>query len=143
MDILEQSEVDALLASAESGGGRVDPGPQTAGASGGPGPPPSTRDLPEEFRLRAAPGTLKRLLAIRVPVTVRLAERQMPIEKVLGLTVGAIIEFDRHADSDLDLVVSNMPIGVGNAVKCGERFGLRVIAVQPLAQRLLAAGSIR
>ncbi len=142
MDILDQSEIDALLAAASGGGAKSEASASTAAA-----PRPQTTHrrmtLPDEFRLRAEPQRLKRLLPVKVPVVVRLAERQANVEQILDWTVGTIIEFDKHADADLDLVVSNIPIASGNAVKCGEKFGLRVARVQPWTERLLSEGRLR
>jgi len=138
MKILDQDDVDTLLASAtaDSASGMVD----SPSAGSGTAPLP---DLPSEFRLVAAESNLQRLLPITVPVRVRLAECKMNIARILKIAVGTIIEFDRASDADLDLVVNNVPIGTGNAVKCGEKFGLRVIRIQPWAQNLLAHGLIR
>ncbi len=138
MKILDQSDVDALLASAttEGPGGVADSPSDSQNKA-------ELKPLPAEFKLRATESSLRRLLPIRVPVRVRLAECEMDVRKILDITVGTIIEFDRAADADLDLVANNVPIGTGNAVKCGEKFGLRVIRIQAWAQKLLAQGLIR
>jgi len=144
MNALDQSDIDALVTSAEKQGGES-PAPVPAGEivqvpDGLLGRP---QDPPDRFSLLAESESLKRLLPIQVPVRVRLAETKMSIGQLLDLSVGTIIEFERTADSDLDLVANNIPIGYGNAVKCGERFGLRVIRIIPWARRLLAEGLIR
>jgi flagellar motor switch protein FliN/FliY len=64
----------------------------------------------------------------------------MNFDEVLNLTVGSIIEFDRSSDSDLDLVVGNRQIGIGQAVKVGENFGLKVTRIQQVADRIQAMG---
>lgn len=143
MDLLDQADIDALLSS-----GSV-PASDASADSTAASPPRETRrpdrteELPAQFTLAADEDRLARLLPIRMPVQVRLAERHMNIGQLLDLTPGTIIEFDQSADSDLDLVANNIPIGTGNAVKCGERFGLRVIKILPWAQRLLSQGLIR
>ncbi len=136
MDILDQSEIDSLL----SGGGDSEPSVADAGA--GPIARSATVDatLPDDYRLRTTEQQLKRLLPVQVPVVVRLAERRARINEILNWTVGTIVEFEKHSDADLDLVVSNVAVGVGNAVKCGEKFGLRVSRVQPWTQRLISMG---
>lgn len=144
MESLEQSDIDTLLASTGSQKNETpaatDPpaGRANSGQSQVRGP-----ELPDEYKLTGAKEQLDRLMPIEIPVGVRLAERKMAVDQLLDLSVGTIIEFDRQAESDLDLVVGNVPIGTGNAVKCGENFGLRVITIQPWAQRLLAVGLIR
>lgn len=78
------------------------------------------------------------ILKLRVPVIVRLAERRMSVQEVLGWGPGAIIEMTKNADDDLDLMVNNKQIGQGSAVKIGENFGLRVTAVHEPAERIQA-----
>ncbi len=143
MDILDQSEVDALLSSASAGSGIAEEAPGTAFGEAAPAAPTRNVNLPPELRLQANQVGISRIAAVKVPVIVRLAECRLNVNKILELTVGAIIEFDKASDSDLDLVVSNMPVGTGNAVKCGENFGLRVIRIEPWIQRIIAQGLYR
>jgi len=82
-----------------------------------------------------------RILRIRVPVVVRLAQRSMVLNEVMKLTPGTILEFDRTVDSELDLLVNNHPIGSGVAVKVNERFGLRINRIGNLAQRIASFGA--
>lgn len=72
---------------------------------------------------------LQRILRLEVPVIVKLAERKLNMSEVLRLGVGAIIEFARSSDEPLELLINNKPIGVGEAVKVGENFGLRITQV--------------
>lgn len=72
---------------------------------------------------------LQRILQLEVPVIVKLAERKLSLAEVLRLGNGAIIEFDRGSDQPLELMINNKTIGVGNAVKVGENFGLRLTQV--------------
>lgn len=64
-----------------------------------------------------------------VPVIVQLAGRRMPLSTILQWGRGTIVEFNKPVDSDLDLLVSNRRIARGEAVKVGEKFGLRITAV--------------
>lgn len=72
---------------------------------------------------------LSRILQLKVPVIVKLAERQLAMSEVLRLGVGAIIEFSKSSEEPLDLLINNKPIAVGEAVKVGENFGLRITQV--------------
>jgi flagellar motor switch protein FliN/FliY len=74
-------------------------------------------------------GELQRILHLEVPVIVKLAERKLSMSEVLRLGVGAIIEFAKSSDEPLELLINNKPIGVGEAVKVGENFGLRITQV--------------
>ena len=133
---LSQAGIDALLdsnvvselnssATTETGGfvGTVQP----------TRPTPTNRVGPREPQIQ-------RILGLSVPVTVVLAERDMPIESVLAITVGTIIEFEVPFDSELTLEVANQPIGQGQAVKTGEHFGLRVVRIGTVRDRINAMG---
>lgn len=140
MKMLEQADIDSLLSSAADladGGGAA---AMLASAETSHAPP---KPLPPEFVLTAEKNALRRILPIKIPVTVQLAQCRMNMSDILDFTVGTIIEFDRLADSELDLIAKNTPIGTGNAVKCGEKFGLRVIKMEPMAQRLISQGLYR
>jgi len=69
---------------------------------------------------------IKRVLNIEVPVIVKLAERSLTLAEVMRLGIGAIIEFSRNSDEPLELMINNKPIGLGEVVKVGENFGLRI-----------------
>jgi flagellar motor switch protein FliN/FliY len=111
-------------------------GPPAASPDHQPVPPAPDATL----RHPAKNGELHRILHLEVPVIVRLAEQEMPLERVLDLAVGSIIEFDRTFDADLDLIVGNQPIGVGQAVKVGENFGLQIARIGNLGQKIKAMG---
>ncbi|MBU0719168.1 MAG: FliM/FliN family flagellar motor C-terminal domain-containing protein [Planctomycetes bacterium] len=88
---------------------------------------------------------IRRILGLSVPVSVVLAERYMSMEASLAIKVGSIIEFDAPFDSDLTLLVGNQPIGMGQAAKIGENFGLRVTSIGSVPDRIdaLRGGSPR
>jgi len=83
---------------------------------------------------------LRRILHLLVPVSVILAERTMSVRSILEVTAGSIIEFDVPCDTRLTLAVGNRPIGRGQAVKIGEKFGLRVTGIDGVQARIDAMG---
>ena len=74
-----------------------------------------------------AAGTRTDLLS-RLPVTVavRLAEKKIELGTLLSLTPGALIAFDKSCDDLLDLFVNDRLYCRGEAVKIGEKFGLKI-----------------
>jgi len=82
----------------------------------------------------------QRILKLEVPVIVQLAHREMSLKEVLNLINGAIIEFEKSFDAPLDLKINNKIIGCGQAVKVGEKFGLRVGEIGSVTQRIKAMG---
>jgi flagellar motor switch protein FliN/FliY len=84
---------------------------------------------------------LKRIMQLQVPVIVKLAERKLPVSEVLRLGVGSIIEFVKSNDEPLQLMINNQTIAIGEAVKVGENFGLRIKQVGTTKQLVAALGS--
>ena len=80
------------------------------------------------------------ILQLEIPFIVRLGERAMTLGEVMGLAPGAIIELEKGADEELDILVNNKQIGAGHAVKVGENFGVRLSFIGDLRQRILAMG---
>ncbi len=76
-----------------------------------------------------SPDELHRILRLQVPVIVKLAERKLSMSEVLRLGTGAIIEFFKSSEEPLELLINNKAIGVGEAVKVGENFGLRITQI--------------
>jgi flagellar motor switch protein FliN/FliY len=86
---------------------------------------------------------LARILRLHVPLIVKLAERKLSVAEVMRLGAGAIIEFSKSSEEPLELMVSNKAIGVGETVKVGENFGIRITQIGDVKQIIaaLAGGS--
>lgn len=85
-------------------------------------------------------GELRRILRMPVPVIVKLAERKLLLSEVMRLGAGAIIEFSKASDEPLELMINNKTIGVGEAVKVGENFGIRITQVGDVKQIIRSLG---
>jgi len=85
---------------------------------------------------------LKRLLSIEVPVIVQLGQRRMNVAEVMRLGVGAIIEFSKSADDEMDLLVNNKEIGRGHTVKVGENFGIKITTIGPVKETIKKLGGV-
>jgi flagellar motor switch protein FliN/FliY len=83
---------------------------------------------------------LDRILRLQVPVIVRLAERKLTLQEVMRLGPGAIIEFSKSSDEPLELMVNNKVIAIGETVKVGENFGLKISQVGDLKQVIESMG---
>lgn len=83
---------------------------------------------------------VSRVLGLAMSIRVVLAQRKMPLDSVLTIRPGTIIEFDVPFDADLLLYAGDRPIGVGQAVKVGENFGLRVSRIGSVRERIDALG---
>ncbi len=85
--------------------------------------------------VRRLPNYMRSLLRIRVPVRVTLATAKQPLRKILELGPGAILQFEKSCEDTLDLYLGEHRIGVGEAVKVGDKFGLRITSITLPAER--------
>ena len=140
-DLLKQVETQTATAATQAG---LDPRPtpedipgdmaapggsadmHSPAADGGPAgefaPPPAVAPA----RQSGLGKEFSRLLAIEVPLIVQLGQRRMTVSEVMRLAVGAIIEFNKSAEDEMDLLANNKAIGRGHAVKVGENFGIKI-----------------
>lgn len=81
---------------------------------------------------------IARLMPLAVKVVVRLAEKRIPLGNVLTLGPGSIITFDKSCEDLLDLHVNNALYARGEAVKIGEKFGLKINEVGSIQERASA-----
>lgn len=73
---------------------------------------------------------------IPLHVTVRLGRAQMTIEEILELGKGSIIELDRLAGEDVDLLVNGKLIAKGEVVVIEENFAFRVKKIVSPMERI-------
>ncbi|TWU13511.1 Flagellar motor switch protein FliN [Symmachiella macrocystis] len=78
---------------------------------------------------------LARIRGINVPVIVKLAERRIEIDELLHLCPGTIVSFDKPCEDLLELMVSNQMYARGEAVKIGEKFGIKISEVGYVPRR--------
>lgn len=83
---------------------------------------------------------LEHTLKLEVPLIVQIADRLMPLREVISWGPGAIIELNKTVEDELQLLVNNVPIGTGTAVKIGENFGINISFVGDLRSRIRAMG---
>ena len=93
--------------------------------------------------LAQLPGYSRSLLKIELPVSVTLAQKKMPLQNVLELVSGTIIQFDKQYDEPLTLEVAGHQIAEGEAVKVGDKFGIRLTAIVSKRQRIRSVSGRR
>jgi flagellar motor switch protein FliN/FliY len=158
-DAFSQGDIDAVLANAQ---GAVDdlaadvealnnkptatrsaaPAPYTAPVPA-PAPTPAVAvgPVPTSKPTGRVSGQVRQILALEVPLVVRLAHRLMTIGEIMTLSPGSILEFERTVDQELDLMINNCQIGAGVAVKVDERFGLRITLIGNVRTRIGSLGA--
>jgi flagellar motor switch protein FliN/FliY len=99
----------------------VDDAPATAEAE-----PAAAREGDPEGQLDGLPTYARGLLKIRVPLHVTLASQRKNIQEITELGPGSIVKFDKTCGEPLELVVGDRPLALGEVVKVGDKFGLRI-----------------
>lgn len=84
---------------------------------------------PEHAALGALPNYAKSLLRIKVPVVVTLAAKKQPVGRIVELGPGSIIQFDKSCEEMLEMHVNHQLVGEGEAVKVGDKFGIRLTSL--------------
>jgi flagellar motor switch protein FliN/FliY len=85
--------------------------------------------MPVEPLARTVPENAKRLMKLPVTVVVYLAEKKIEVEQLLTISPGALIAFNKPCEDLLDLYVNNHRYCRGEAVKIGEKFGIKISEV--------------
>lgn len=123
------------------------PGTKTAAAPfGTPGRPRPTsaagrdRAAGEVKSADELPAYARSLLHIELPVMVTLAQKRQPLARIMELVPGSIIQFDKSCEDPLCLEVAGRPLALGEAVKVGEKFGLRITAMIMPGERFRPLG---
>jgi flagellar motor switch protein FliN/FliY len=101
-------------------------------------------------RLVQLPPYARSLLRIQVPVIVTLASTRQPTSRVLDLAPGTILHFAKPCDDPLVISVGRCDVAVGETVKVGDKFGIRITSMlmpeekfEPVKPRKEAAVSIQ
>ncbi|XZE22440.1 FliM/FliN family flagellar motor switch protein [Pirellulaceae bacterium SH449] len=71
----------------------------------------------------------KSLLRISSDVTVTLAKKNIPVERILSFVPGVMIQFDKACDTPLNVEIDDRKIAQGEVVKVGDKFGLRITEI--------------
>ncbi len=69
------------------------------------------------------------LLEIPLELTVEVGRRAMAIGDLIDLMPGTIVELDRPAGEQLDILANGKLVARGEAVVVGDRYGVRVLEI--------------
>jgi flagellar motor switch protein FliN/FliY len=84
----------------------------------------------------AVPPNLDMILDIRLVATARLGRVEMPINEILALGPGSIIDVGHLVDEPVELLVNNKLIARGDVVVVDEKFGLRITEIVSPKERI-------
>jgi len=89
----------------------------------------------------ATSSNLDLLKDIELPVTLRFGRTRMPLESLVRLNTGSIIEFESAADEPVELLVNGRLIARGEAVIVQNCYGIRISEIAAPQARLLPAAT--
>ncbi len=80
----------------------------------------------EEANIADRGPMLHRLMDLELPLAVRLGRAKMPIQDVLKLTSGSLIELDRNVGDSVDLLVHGTVVARGEIVSQRGNYAVRI-----------------
>jgi flagellar motor switch/type III secretory pathway protein FliN len=116
----------------------LDSGPETHAPAASPAAPSRPA-----IGLGSLPSYSRSLLKVKLPVLVTLAGKKQTLRRILELAPGSIIQFDKSCEDMLELVVGQQAVALGEAVKVGDKFGLRVTSMVLPDERFLPVQGAR
>jgi len=75
------------------------------------------------------PPYTRSLLKVKVTVRVALAATRQPLQRIVDLSPGSILQFNKPCDQALELEVGDRTVALGQAVKVGDKFGLWITSM--------------
>jgi flagellar motor switch protein FliN/FliY len=84
---------------------------------------------------------LQRVLDLKLPVAVVLGQAVWPIQEILKLTSGSLIELDRTVNDDVDLVIHGTVVARGQIVSVKGNYGVRIKRILSPENRLAMPGT--
>ncbi len=107
---------------------------ETASAEPDPAPEPAATQSAEKSASSAAPAAamssghnpLNRITKLPVQAIVKLASKKIEMNQLLSICPGSLITFDKACEDPLEMYINNQVYCLGEAVKIGENFGLKI-----------------
>jgi flagellar motor switch protein FliN/FliY len=75
------------------------------------------------------PRSINFILDIPIELTVEVGRRKMTMGELIELLPGTVVELDRPAGGQLDILANGKIIAKGEAVVVGDRYGVRILEV--------------
>jgi len=80
--------------------------------------------------------SLELILDIPLTISVEIGRTEMPIQRLLQLTQGAVIELDKMVGEPMDVLVNGTLIAQGEVVVIDDQFGIRLTQIVSPSERI-------
>lgn len=87
------------------------------------------------------PNELERLMDVKVHVEVILGTTRMPIEKILQLHPGSVVELDKLAGEPVEILANGEPVARAEIVVIDDNFGIKILDIVGAVSKLQAVQS--
>lgn len=84
--------------------------------------------------------SLSMIMDIPVTVSMELGRTRLSIKELLSLSSGDVIELQRLASEPMEILVNGTLVAHGEAVRVGDRYGVRLTSVISASDRLKQVG---
>lgn len=79
---------------------------------------------------------MEMVLEFPVEISVRLGHTYMPIEDIMDLTTGRVIDLNRQISEPVDVLVNGKPFAKAEVISMGEYFGIRITYIIKQEERI-------
>lgn len=83
---------------------------------------------------------LDRMKGLKLNMNVILAERNMDLQQLTGLSVGSVVEFWKPCDDPAELMINDSVLANGEVVISDQNFGIRIQNLSPPKQKSFQKG---
>jgi flagellar motor switch protein FliN/FliY len=99
-------------------------------------PPQVALPDPQPRGNMAVPATLDRLLDVELPLSISFGKTQLPVQDILKLSTGSIIELNCPANEFVEIIVNNCTIARGEVVVIEGNYGVRIKEIISRGERM-------
>jgi flagellar motor switch protein FliN/FliY len=89
-----------------------------------------------ESEIKPSENNISLLLDVKLPVSIELGKTILPIEEILSLGPGSIIELEKLAGEPVDVLINNKKIAQAEVVVVEENFGVRITSLVSPEERI-------
>jgi len=97
-----------------------------------------TETTPNETRNEAQRVNLEAIMHVPLEISVELGRTQMPLHTIARLNHGMVIELDKEANAQVNILANGSIFARGEVVTTGDRLGVKITEIIPTAARVSA-----